>query len=58
MYPYHNRLKQLLNQYKDSYIVIREKHPYSYRFIFPEINESRPIREYRNDEYDKWINRK
>lgn len=55
MFPYHNRLKQLLNQYKNSYIVVKEKSPFAYRFIFPEINKSMPIRDYRVDEYKEWI---
>lgn len=55
MFPYHNRLKQLLNQHKDTYIVIKEKSPFAYRFIFPEIGKSMPIREYRVVEYLEWI---
>ena len=57
MYPYHNRLKQLLKQYKDSYIVIKENPPFAYRFIFPEINKTMPIREHRVAEYSKWLNK-
>lgn len=55
MFPYHNRLKQLLRQYKNSYIVIKEKPPFAYRFIFLEINKSMPIREHRVSEYAQWL---
>jgi hypothetical protein len=55
MFPYHNRLKQLLNLYRDSYIVVKEKAPFVYRFIFPEINKSMSIREHRIAEYRDWI---
>lgn len=53
-FNYHNRLKQLLNTEK--YIVIPENgKPFAYRFIFPKIMKSYPIREYRVEEYSRYI---
>lgn len=52
-YSYHNRLKQLLRT--QEYICIKDKAPFVYRFIFPGINKSMPIREYRVDEYKEYI---
>lgn len=53
MFPYHNRLKQLLRTYK--YICVPEQPPFAYRFIFPTIMKSMPIREYRVEEYKEFI---
>ena len=55
MYPYHNRLKQLLKTEK--YICVLEKPPFAYRFIFPRIMKSMPIRDYRVKEYSEYIER-
>lgn len=55
MYPYHNRLKQLLKTEK--YICVKEKEPFAYRFIFPRIMRSFPIRKYRVREYKEYIER-
>ena len=55
MFPYHNRLKQLLKTEK--YICVKEKPPFAYRFIFPRIMRSFPIREYRVREYSEYIER-
>lgn len=55
MFSYHNRLKQLLKSEK--YICVPEKPPFSYRFIFPRIMKSMPIREYRVHEYLEYIER-
>lgn len=53
-YNYHNRLKQLLNT--EQYVCIPEDgEPFIYRFIFPKIMKSYPIREYRLEEYKEWI---
>ena len=52
-YNYHNRLKQLLES--EQYIVVAETGKFAYRFIFPRIMKSMPIREYRVDEYLKHI---
>lgn len=53
MFPYHNRLKQLLRTYK--YICVPAEPPFAYRFIFPTIMKSMPIREYRVEEYKEFI---
>lgn len=53
MFPYHNRLKQLLKT--EEYICVPEKAPFSYRFIFPRLLKSYPIREYRTQEYLHFI---
>jgi len=54
-YSYHNRLKQLLRTQK--YITIKENdNPFSYRFLFPEIGKSMPIRPYRVVEYFDYLN--
>lgn len=53
-YSYHNRLKQLLET--EEYIVIPETGKFAYRFIFPRLMKSMPIREYRVEEYSGWIN--
>ena len=56
MFPYHNRLKQLLKT--EEYICVPEKAPFAYRFIFPRIMKSMPIREYRVNEYLEYIERR
>jgi hypothetical protein len=53
MFPYHNRLKQLLRT--EEYIVIKEYGKFAYRFFFPRINKSMPIRDYRVNEYIEYI---
>lgn len=55
MFPYHNRLKQLLKT--EAYICVPEKAPFAYRFIFPRIMKSMPIRDYRVEEYWEYIER-
>lgn len=53
-YNYHSRLKKLLNT--EEYICIKENgNPFAYRFIFPRIMKTMPIRNYRVEEYQKWI---
>lgn len=52
-FNYHNRLKQLLKTEK--YICVKEKEPFAYRFIFPRLIKSMPIREYRVAEYKEYI---
>ena len=52
-YSYHNKLKQLLKTEK--YIVILETGNFAYRFIFPRIMKSMPIRDYRVNEYLEYI---
>lgn len=53
-FNYHNRLKQLLNTEK--YICVKEDgKPFAYRFIFPRIMKTMPIREYRIEEYLEFI---
>lgn len=53
-YNYHNRLKQLLES--EEYICVKEDgKPWTYRFIFPRIMKSMPIREYRVNEYLEYI---
>ena len=52
-YNYHNRLKQLLES--EQYIVVKETGKFAYRFIFPGIMKSMPIREYRVNEYLEYI---
>lgn len=52
-YNYHNRLKQLLKT--EQYIVVEETGKFAYRFIFPRIMKSMPIREYRVNEYLEYI---
>ena len=52
-YSYHNRLKQLLET--ESYIGIPETGKFAYRFIFPRLIKEMPIRDYRMEEYEKWI---
>lgn len=54
MFPYHNRLKQLLRT--EPYEVTIEKAPFAYRFHFSRINKSMPIRDYRVPEYLEYIN--
>lgn len=55
-YSYHNRLKELLRE--ERYVVVEEKgNPFVYRFIFPRIMKSMPIREYRVEEYREYIER-
>lgn len=53
-FNYHNRLKQLLNTEK--YICVKEDNkPFAYRFIFPRLLKSMPIRTYRVEEYKNYI---
>lgn len=53
-YSYHNRLKELLRT--ENYLCIKEDgKPFAYRFIFPRIMKSMPIRAYRVEEYKKYI---
>ena len=52
-YNYHNRLKKLLKE--ENYICIKEKGKFAYRFIFPRIMKSMPIRDYRVEEYKNYI---
>ena len=52
-YSYHNRLKKLLES--EQYIVVAETGKFAYRFIFPRIMKSMPIREYRVEEYKEYI---
>ena len=56
MYPYHNRLKQLLKT--EEYICVTENPPFAYRFIFPRLMKTMPIREYRVEEYKEFIDKK
>lgn len=56
MFPYHNRLKQLLNT-EDYYVQAETGGQFSYRFYFPRIGKSMPIRDYRVGEYMKYINK-
>jgi hypothetical protein len=53
-YSYHNRLKQLLKT--EPYIVVLEQGKFAYRFVFPQICKSMPIRDYRVNEYAEYIN--
>lgn len=53
MFSYHNTLKKLLKN--EEYICIPESPPFSYRFIFPKLLKSYPIRDYRVQEYSKFI---
>lgn len=55
MFAYHNRLKHLLRAYE--YICIPAEPPFAYRFIFPKIMKSMPIRDYRIEEYKEFIER-
>lgn len=53
-YSYHNRLKELLET--ENYVCVKEDgNPFAYRFIFPRIMKSMPIREYGVEEYKKYI---
>ena len=52
-YSYHNRLKELLRT--EQYIVVPETGNFAYRFIFPRIMKSMPIRDYRVNEYLEYI---
>lgn len=52
-YNYHNRLKQLLKT--EQYVVFPETGKFAYRFIFPRLMKSIPIREYRVAEYLEYI---
>lgn len=53
-YSYHSRLKQLLES--EDYICVKEDgKPFAYRFIFPRIMKSMPIRDYRVEEYKEYI---
>ena len=51
-YSYHNRLKELLRT--ENYLCIKEDgKPFAYRFIFPRIMKSMPIRDYTVEELEK-----
>lgn len=53
-YNYHNRLKKLLES--ENYVCVKENgNPFAYRFIFPRIIKSMPIRDYRVEEYKNYI---
>ena len=52
-YSYHNRLKKLLET--EQYFVVPETGKCAYRFIFPRIMKSMPIRDYRVEEYKNYI---
>lgn len=52
-YNYHNKLKQLLK--REQYICVEETGKFAYRFIFPRIMKSMPIRNYRVEEYKEYI---
>lgn len=52
-YNYHNRLQELLRT--EDYICVPETGKFAYRFIFPRIMKSMPIRDYRVNEYLKYI---
>ena len=52
-YNYHSRLKQLLKT--EEYVVFPETGKFAYRFIFPRIMKTMPIREYRVAEYLEYI---
>ena len=52
-YSYHNRLKELLRT--ENYICVPETGNFAYRFIFPRIMKSMPIRDYRVAEYKDYI---
>lgn len=54
-FNYHNRLKQLLNT--EEYVCVKDKPPFAYRFIFPRLLKSMPIRDYRINEYKNFINK-
>lgn len=53
MFPYHNRLKQLLRT--EPYTVVKESGVFAYRFIFPRIGKSMPIKDCRVGEYEEYI---
>lgn len=54
MFPYHNRLKQLLKT--ELYFCIKEnENPFAYRFVFPRLMKSMPIRPHRVNEYKEYI---
>lgn len=53
-FNYHNRLKQLLET--ENYVCVKENgEPFVYRFIFPRILKTMPIRDYRIEEYKEYI---
>lgn len=53
-FNYHNRLKQLLKQ--EEYICVEEDgKPFVFRFIFPRLMKSYPIRFHRVEEYLEYI---
>lgn len=53
-YNYHNRLRELLQT--ENYVCIKEDgKPFVYRFIFPRLMKTMPIREYREAEYKEYI---
>ena len=54
-FNYHNRLKQLLKS--EPYFCIKENgNPFAYRFVFPRLLKTMPIRSYRVEEYKNFIN--
>lgn len=53
-FNYHNRLKQLL-QTEQYFCVKEDGKPFAYRFIFPRLLKTMPIRDYRVQEYLKYI---
>lgn len=53
-YSYHNRLKELLET--ENYVCVKEDgKPFVYRFIFPRLMKSMPIKDYRVNEYLEYI---
>lgn len=53
-FNYHNRLKQLLKT--ENYVCVKENgKPFAYRFIFPRLMKTMPIRNYRVEEYKEYI---
>lgn len=52
-YSYQNRLKKLLETEK--YICVPETGEFAYRFTFPRLMKSMPIRDYRVEEYKNYI---
>lgn len=55
-FNYHNRLKQLLET--ENYVCVKEDgKPFAYRFIFPRLLKTMPIRDYRTEQYKEYIER-
>ena len=53
-FNYHNRLKQLLET--ENYVCVKENgKPFAYRFIFPRLIKTMPIRDYRVEQYKEYI---